>query len=255
MLTLDGSLGHDTEVLSGDYYQSFSTSSPHQIWSAAMVVSPILRGLFGLHTDALNHEITLAPHLPADWDSFAMRNVAAGPVRVDFKFHKTLDSIALDVTRTGKGECWIEFSPAFSLITQIISVELNGRPLRFQVQPNGEDQHVSMRFPVTDGPNNLIIHTKHDFGLVLNNELPALGSTSHGLRVISESWNKGRSELKVEVSGKPGGEYELGVWNPSEISSVDNATLTKQGKVRIEIPKAAGDDYVHKTLVIHFGPT
>jgi glycogen debranching enzyme len=254
MLTLDGSLGHDTEVLSGDYYQSFSTSSPHQIWSAAMVASPILRGLFGLHTDALNHEITLVPHLPADWDSFAMRNVAAGPVRVDFKFHKTLDSIALDVTRTGKGECWIEFSPAFSLITQIISVELNGRPLRFQVQPNGEDQHVSMRFPVTDGPNNLIIHTKHDFGLVLNNELPALGSTSHGLRVISESWNKGRSELKVEVSGKPGGEYELGVWNPSEISSVDNATLTKQGKVRIEIPKAAGDDYVHKTLVIHFGP-
>src|ERR1017187_1009588 len=62
LLTLDGSLGHDTEVLSGDYYQSFSTSSPHQIWSAAMVVSPILRGLFGLHIDALNHQITLAPH-------------------------------------------------------------------------------------------------------------------------------------------------------------------------------------------------
>ena len=41
---LDGSLGHFTEVLSGDYYQSFATSSPHQIWSAAMVISPILRG-------------------------------------------------------------------------------------------------------------------------------------------------------------------------------------------------------------------
>src|SRR6266851_2308243 len=45
LLTFDGSLGHVTEVLSGDYYQPLSTSSPHQIWSAAMVISPILRGI------------------------------------------------------------------------------------------------------------------------------------------------------------------------------------------------------------------
>ena len=51
-LALDGSLGHVTEVLSGDYYQPLSTSSPHQIWSAAMVISPLLRGLFGLEADA-----------------------------------------------------------------------------------------------------------------------------------------------------------------------------------------------------------
>src|SRR5207245_11280758 len=51
LLGLDGSLGHVTEVLSGDYYQPLSTSSPHQIWSAAMVVSPLLRGMFGLHVD------------------------------------------------------------------------------------------------------------------------------------------------------------------------------------------------------------
>ena len=67
LLGADGALGHFTEVLSGDYYQSFATSSPHQIWSSAMVVSPILRGMFGLQTDAEKHEITLAPHVPADW--------------------------------------------------------------------------------------------------------------------------------------------------------------------------------------------
>src|SRR5881398_515441 len=54
LLALDGSPGHVTEVLSGDYYQPLSTSSPHQIWSAAMVVSPLLRGMFGLHADAAN---------------------------------------------------------------------------------------------------------------------------------------------------------------------------------------------------------
>jgi glycogen debranching enzyme len=255
LLTLDGSLGHDTEVLSGDYYQTLSTSSPHQIWSAAMVVSPILRGLFGLHTDATNCEITLAPHLPADWASFAIRNVQAGPVNVDFKFHKTVESMTLEITRSGKGNCWVAFSPALSLRAQILSAELNGNPLPFQVQANSEDQHLSTKFLASEGLNALVVHVKRDFGLALNNELPALGSTSHALRIISESWNSDRSELRVEVSGVPGNVYELGVWNPAQIISIQNATLTKQGKIRIAVPGGVGDGYVHTTLLIHFAPT
>jgi glycogen debranching enzyme len=252
LLTLDGSLGHDTEVLSGNYYQSLSTSSPHQIWSAAMVISPILRGLFGLRVDALRREITLAPHVPAEWTSFALDNVAAGPVKVDFRFQKTTDSFTLDVTRSGEGDCWVDFSPAFSLRAIIVSVEMNGDPLPFKAKINDEDQHVSVRFRVNAGLNKLIIHTKQDFGLSLNNELPALGGKSQALRVISESWSKFRDQLKVEVAGLPGHEYELGVWNPSQISSVERATLTKQGKINLEIPTADGDEYVHRSFVVHF---
>ncbi len=255
LLTLDGSLGHDTEVLSGDYYQTLSTSSPHQIWSAAMVVSPILHGMFGLHVDTPHHQITLAPHLPADWESFAIRNVQAGPVSVDFRFHKTIDSMTLEVSRTGKGDCWVEFSPAFSLRARILSVEMNGKPLPLQIQANSEDQHLSERFAVNEGRNSLVIHVSQDFGLALNNELPSLGSTSHALRVISESWNASRTELRVEVSGVPGNVYELGVWNPAQIISLENATLTKQGKIRITVPDGNGTGYVHTTLLIHFAPT
>src|SRR5208282_3675800 len=85
LLATDGALGHFTEVLSGDYYQSFATSSPHQIWSAAMVISPILRGLFGLQTDAEKRQITLAPHAPAGWTSFGIHNVSVGGTSVDFE--------------------------------------------------------------------------------------------------------------------------------------------------------------------------
>jgi glycogen debranching enzyme len=255
LLTLDGSLGHDTEVLSGDYYQTLSTGSPHQTWSAAMVVSPILRGLFGLHIDAPNHQITLAPHLPADWESFTIHNVRVGAVSADFQFHKTLDSMTLEVTRTGKGNCWVEFSPAFSLRTKIISAEMNGKSLPFQVQPNTEDQHLSTKFPVNEGIYTLVIHVRRDFGLALNNELPPLGSASHALRMLSESWNPSRTELRVEVSGVPGNVYELGVWNPTQIISLENATLTKQGKIRIVVPGGSGEGYVHTTLLIHFSPT
>ena len=82
LLALDGSLGHLTEVLSGDYYQPLSTSSPHQIWSAAMVVSPILRGMLCLETDAHSHNVTLAPHLPADWRSFSLDNLRVGSTTI-----------------------------------------------------------------------------------------------------------------------------------------------------------------------------
>jgi glycogen debranching enzyme len=253
LLGVDGALGHFTEVLSGDYYQSFATSSPHQIWSAAMVVSPILRGLFGLQTDAEKHEITLAPHVPSDWTSFAIRNVRIGGVGVDFQYRKTADSLMLEAKRTGTGDCSVAFSPAFSLRTQVVSVQMNGRAVPFKMQPNPNDQHLSVRFPVNDGPNNLVIRVKDDFGLALSNELPPLGSPSRGLRVLSESWNASRTELTLRVSGLAGVRYELSVWNPGQISTVEGAVLAKLGKLAIQMPQAAVDSYVPQKVVIHFG--
>ncbi len=253
LLAFDGSLGHVTEVLSGDYYQGLSTSSPHQIWSAAMVVSPLLRGLFGLHSDAENHQITLAPHVPADWTWFAVRNVHLEKLRLDFQYRKTLDTIALETIRTGAGDCWIEFSPALSLRTKVLSVEMNGRPLPFKIQANREDQHVSIRFPVYGGPNRVVIRVKDDFGFSLASELPPLGSTSRGLRVISTQWNSAHDQLTLELSGSPGAHYELAVWNPAQIASVKGATLSKQGKIQVEIPAATVSEYQHHTVVINFG--
>ena len=252
LLGLDGALGHFTEVLSGDYYQSFATSSPHQIWSAAMVISPILRGLFGLQIDAEKRQVMLEPHMPADWTSVAMHNVRVGDASVSLDYKKTSDSIVLEASRTGNGDCWVEFSPAISLRAAVIGVELNGRPLAFKMQPNANDQHVLVRFPVYSGPNSLVIRVKNDFGFTISSELPPLGSASRGLRVISESWNLGRNQLKLQVSGRAATRYELEVWNAAQVSAVDGATLTKAGKLVIQMPGQAPDSYVPQTLTIHF---
>src|SRR5436853_3283220 len=93
LLGLDGSLGHVTEVLSGDYYQPISTSSPHQIWSAAMVVSPVLRGMLGVDADAVNHRLTFAPHVPADWDHFSIRNLHVANSSIELGFRRTADQV------------------------------------------------------------------------------------------------------------------------------------------------------------------
>jgi len=252
LLATDGALGHFTEVLSGDYYQSFATSSPHQIWSAAMVVSPILRGMFGLQTDAEKHQITLVPHVPANWTSFAIHNVSVGGTTVDFQYRKTTDSVALEAKRSGGGDCWVEFSPAISLRTEVVGAEMNGRPLPFKVQENSNDKHVYLRFQVSGTANTVVIRVKKDFGLELANELPSLGSASRSLRVVSESWNPARTELKLEVAGLAGTAYDLGVWNPGQISSVEGAALTKAGKLEIQMPTGPADAYVQQKVAIHF---
>src|SRR5207237_2731897 len=136
-----GSLGHVTEVLSGDYYEPVSTSSPHQIWSAAMVVNPLLLGLMGLQTNTLQHRFVLAPHTPAGWNSFQIHNIRFGRSTVDVAFSRNDNQISLNLRTTGTANGTFEFAPAISLHARVVSVEINGRPAKYRLQTNNEDQH------------------------------------------------------------------------------------------------------------------
>jgi len=255
-LALDGSLGHVTEVLSGDYYQPLSTSSPHQIWSAAMVISPLLRGLFGLKVDAGSRQLTLAPHVPADWTWFTLDNLRVGAVSLRVAYRKTVSEITLEVSGQGNGDCSLEFSPAMSLHAQIAGVELNGRRVPFQIHKSDVDQHVSVRVPVNSGANTLRVRLKSDFALSLSPTLPALGSASQGLRVMSESWAPAYDSLTLEVAGAQGRQYEVGIWNPGQVASVEGAELVKTGteatRIKVQIPANATEPYVRERIIIHF---
>jgi GH15 family glucan-1,4-alpha-glucosidase len=252
LLSVDGALGHVTEVLSGDYYQPTLGSSPHQIWSAAMVVNPLLRGLFGLEVDATARRLVFAPHVPANWTSFQIGNVRVGSVALNLDYARAPDSISLDVRRTGAGDCGLEFSPAISLRTQVEGAEINGRPVAFHVQPNSEDQHVTVQIPVMDGLNKLRIRLRNDFGWSLAQELPPLGGSSQGLRVVSESWTPSRDALTLAVSGMSGKEYELSIWNPGQIASVDGAQLVtdSSGLVSARVHILSGEQAGR--VVFHF---
>jgi glycogen debranching enzyme len=255
-LALDGSLGHVTEVLSGDYYQPLSTSSPQQIWSAAMVVSPLLRGMFGLAADTSGHNLAFAPHVPSDWTGFTLDNVRVGSALLRMVYHKTAGEISLDVTRTGEGDCSLQFAPAVSLRAEILGVEMNGRRVPFRVKKNDDDQHIEVQFPVAAGENRLRIRIKDDFGLSLSPALPELGSLSQGLRVLSESWSPGHDTLTLDVSGAQGRQYVIGVWNPAQVASLEGAELVKtdadNGRINLTIPGNPTEAYPHERIVIHF---
>jgi len=74
-LTWAQDAGSVTELLSGQFYQVLGRSTAHQLWSSAMVISPVLRGMFGLEWDADHHTLTVTPHLPADWTQATLRQL------------------------------------------------------------------------------------------------------------------------------------------------------------------------------------
>jgi hypothetical protein len=256
LLAFDGSLGHVTEVLSGSDYQSLSTSSPHQIWSAATVVSPLLRGLLGLETDAIHRRLTSAPHAPSDWTRFSLENVRVGNNTLLLNYKKVEAGISLEVGLTsGSEECTSEFCPAVSLQAKVQKADLNGKPVPFRVEANANDQHVVVSFPVRQGKNVLRIYLQNDFGLSVPSSLPPLGSTNRGLRILSETWSPSKDQLALEVSGTAGSEYELKLWNPGQIENLEGADLgrTPEGQtLLIRIPRSDSEPYPHMKVVSHF---
>jgi glycogen debranching enzyme len=87
-LTTAQDIGAVTELLSGDFFEPFGRSTSHQLWSSAMVVTPVLRGMFGIDVEALRHEVTVTPHLPAAWDGAEVKRLHVGEAVVDVSFER-----------------------------------------------------------------------------------------------------------------------------------------------------------------------
>jgi glycogen debranching enzyme len=271
LLALDGSLGHVTEVLSGDVYQPLSTSSPHQIWSAAMVVSPILRGMLGLSTDAKTSTVTFSPHVPADWTSFSVRNVRVGDSRMNFTYSAKPGAIVLEAECVGSSPCNLLFKPAISLRAHVASVTsgptASRRAIPFHVTATDDDQHVEIQ---TKGSSKAVITIllRDNIGVAYDSTLPPLGSTSQGLRILSQTWSAARDSLSLDVAGKGGCDYELGIFDngkslmpgQSVLASVEggervtSSQIDKKDeeKIKIAFPAENSGDYAHRKIVLHF---
>ncbi len=85
-LTWEQDLGSVTELLSGQFYQVLGRSTAHQLWSSAMVISPVLRGMFGLEWNAASRTLSITPQLPADWNTAMVRHLPLGDGSLDLSF-------------------------------------------------------------------------------------------------------------------------------------------------------------------------
>jgi glycogen debranching enzyme len=215
-LTWAQDLGSVTELLSGDLYQPLGRSSSHQIWSSAMVLTPALRGLFGLDWDAPQHTLRLAPNLPSGWDTAQLHNVPLGNSRIDLQFTRQKDRLLVRA-KSAKSE-------AFCLVPQTAPRD---QPCR---EPAATVHELVLPLPAVE--------------IGIPSELPLPGSRTSQLKVIREQRTANRYAVVFEAPG--GVEYDLPVRINQPNMQSKGAELAGS-KVRILFP--AGEGYQQATVI------
>ncbi len=216
-LVMDGAGGNTTEVLSGATYSPLSTSSPHQIWSAAMVVSPVLRGLLGLAAEAGPGRITLAPHLPAAWNRVAIKNVRAGAEQAEFVLTRGATVDELQVVLQGQRPITLDFAPAYPPNTEMRAATLDGAKLQWLTDRTDTDWHAHLTVALTPGRHTLILTHTQGLGYTVPWRPPALGEASTNLKLISERWTPDALELRVTGAG--GRNYRIAISDGRKIDA------------------------------------
>jgi hypothetical protein len=100
-LTWVQDLGAVTELLSGEFFQWFGRSTSHQLWSSAMVITPTVRGMFGLEWKAEENKLTVTPSLPAQWNEAKILGVPLGRARVGLEIRRNGSSLSVRLTGDG----------------------------------------------------------------------------------------------------------------------------------------------------------
>jgi glycogen debranching enzyme len=265
LLTFGGALGYVTELLSGDFNAAFGRSSHHQIWSEAMVVTPLMRGLLGISIVRGGTVLHFEPQLPADWDRVSVQNVITGTSRHDLALERrggqmtiTLDSRTRSVSpRTSAPAGPQEFvvAPAFPLDAVIQSVSVNGRPARFEVTRRGDIQQARLHIKAPSA------HTTIAFRYVEGSDVyapilaPAAGADNSGLRILRST--AARDRLRLVLEGRGGRSYRLFVRTPHRIGSAPGVSVKQQRGPDVELEIAFEDtvtDYVRREIVLRIFP-
>ena len=173
-LTTTQDVGAVTELLSGDFFVPFGRSTSHQLWSSAMVITPTLRGLFGISVDAQSKTITVNPHLPANWDHAEVRNLPIGGQNgeqmVDLHFVRDKGAIVVSLGGAGRG---------ISLLTS---------------QPDARTAHNEQDLRIPD----------HAVQIAPVFQEPLPGSRARAARIVDEEYS-GRT-LTLAIEGLAGSE-------------------------------------------------
>ncbi len=243
------------KCLSGDFYTQLSTSTPHQIWSSAMVISPILRGMMGLEVDAPNGTVTFAPHVPASWSEFAIRNVKVGAAELDLVYHVVGDDITLEVQRHGNGKIELDFSPAFSLRARVLAADVDGRKVTPKIAANDSDQHPSLAVPITADQTTIHLRVAGNFGIGYPYTAPADGAVSSALKIVSEQWSAELDRLVLHLAGIGGQTYTLPLFNAPSRVAVQGATIKKTASgtaLEVSFPPGARGAFSSQAVTLNF---
>jgi glycogen debranching enzyme len=205
-------LGANPEVFSGSSYEPLETAVPQQFFATSMLLTPLVRGLVGWDADAPAGRVTLAPHLPAGWDSVVIRRLPAGYGRYTVRLSRNDSSFSADIARTSSaGVDSIVFAPALPLGATIRQVTANGQPVSCASQATGGDVHLGCRLQLG---SHLAVEVRHTPGweILLPAANPEPGARSSALKLLTQ--RLAGDTLVLHVEGLAGRTYALTVKTP-----------------------------------------
>ncbi len=252
-LTWIGALGSHPELISGDYYRPLETAVPHQLFSSAGIVTPLVRGLFGLRGDAFEGILECKPHLPPSWDNARIRQYRVGAQAVDVAFERTPGKWRATFMG-GNGSIKLRLSPAFDLFSRMVRVTVNGKTLTPKMDAtSGQDIHFLVETPLE--PKTEVLY-EYEPGIEIDapRQAPEIGDSSRGLKILG--LGREDSSLTATLEGKAGETYPLRIWTALGIEAVEGGKLADgaQRQILVSFPSTVKGGFSRQTLKIRLAP-
>jgi glycogen debranching enzyme len=215
-LTWSQDLGAVTELLSGEFFQPLGRSTSHQLWSSAMVISPTLRGLFGLEWNASGNTLIVTPQMPASWNEAKIHHVPLGN-----------DKVEVEIRREG---------------TELV-VRAMGKP---GASPHLESRTAGSKF--ADGALRIPLPAVE---VEILHRLPPPGSTTSQLKVLDQQTSP--HSLTLTLSAPANSRQELSVRVNAKVKlSAGDADLGPGAEAmrRLQVTFPPGAGYVDKVVTL-----
>jgi hypothetical protein len=224
ILTFKDSSGYITELLSGDYFISLNSSVPHQLFSSSTWITAFIRGLLGIKADALNHKLSISPHLPASWNFVRIKNLNTAKDTFDIKMERTKNCLELHIENKSSTSSMYSllYSPALPQGSKIEKITMNGKDHHFDIKVTNYDIHPLIKS--TFAKSVLIrIEYQPGFDLIIPEQKIAIGDSAKGLRYISSFIKNGSYSLILQ--GQESKSYNIMLHIPWKHFMVSGARL------------------------------
>ena len=213
-LTWQQDLGAVTELLSGEFFRWFGRSTSHQLWSSAMVVTPTVRGMFGLEWSAGANTLTVTPSLPAEWNEAKISGVPFAQSRVGLEMRR--DGSILSVRLAGQG------SQAAKLASR---------------SPGARIENGELRIPLPA----VEVGVAHG--------LPEAGAPTSQLKILDQKQSPRSLQLRLSAPANSRQTIFLRLNEPKIWLKVDGAEFAADSaQLRTQFPPGIG--YIEKTVTL-----
>lgn len=96
---------------------------PDQAWSAAMLIAPVVEGLFGIEPDAPAGAMLVSPALPEQWDWMELRSVRCGETVCDVRVRRRKGALSLSLRHTLGPPLWTTVAPLLDAASPRVEVD------------------------------------------------------------------------------------------------------------------------------------